>query len=378
MNQDINGLPEVHAPHGEISLVDCFVTVSRHKKFIIGFTLVASLIAAAVSMVLPPVYRAEVTLLPPQQAQSGAAALISQLGGAAGMMAGAAGVKSPNDMYIGILKSRTIADSLLNRFQLADAYGTKSVEAARILLAEKTTIGAGKDGLITIYVEHDDKKRVADLANAYVDELTKLTTVLAVTEASQRRMFYERQLKLAKDNLAAAESRLKRALETGGVVSVDSDSRAIVENVGRIRARISAKEIELNSMKAFVTENNSEYKRAREELNSLRGEFRRLESGNGIPDVKPNGDQSGLQSIKVLRDVKYYQMLYELLAKQYEMARLDEAQDGAVIQILDRAIEPEGRYKPKRAVLVLLTAVISLFLSIALVLGRDALRRIRS
>jgi uncharacterized protein involved in exopolysaccharide biosynthesis len=130
-------------------------------------------------------------------------------------------------------------------------------------------------------------------------------------------------------------------------------------------------------MKAFVTENNSEYRRAQEELNSLRNESRRLENGRGAQAEGPASTQSGLQSIKVLRDVKYYQMLYELLAKQYEMARLDEAQDGAVIQILDRAIEPEGRYKPKRALLVLLTAAIALFLSIAFVLGRDALRRIR-
>jgi tyrosine-protein kinase Etk/Wzc len=225
---------------------------------------------------------------------------------------------------------------------------------------------SGKDGLITIDVEDGDKKRVVMLANSYVEELLKLTKVLAVTEAAQRRVFYERQLEIAKDNLATAEMALKGAIDTGGVISVDGSSKAIVETVGRLRAQISASEIKLSSLKAFVTTDNPEYQRTNEDLNSLRAELSKLENGRpggGLP-ATDGRKQAGLESIKILRDVKYYQMLYELLAKQYEVARLDEAKDTSLIQVLDTAIEPERKVKPKRAIIVLMTAVFAFFAAV--------------
>jgi uncharacterized protein involved in exopolysaccharide biosynthesis len=206
----------------------------------------------------------------------------------------------------------------------------------------------------------------ADLANAYVDELINLTKFLAVTEASKRRLFFEQQLEMSKNNLAAAEFSLKNALDTRGVISVDADSRAIVETVGNLRAKVSAKEIQLNSMNAFVTSNNPEYRRTQEELNSLKAELSKLENGrpNSSQDDENKGSKEGLKNIKILRDVKYYQMLYELLAKQYEAARLDEAKDSAIIQVLDPAIVPERKFAPKRAVITVLTGLFALIVSV--------------
>lgn len=364
----IHGAPStVSAAAPELTLLDLLIVLSRHKKLIVGLPIIVGIIATAVSFALPNVYRASTKLLPPQQAQSGAAALLSQLGGAASMVAGAAGIKNPNDLYIGMLKSRTVADRIIQSFDLQKIYGEDTREKTRLVLEENTTVVAGKDGLITIDVEDKDPKRVAQLANAYVDELKNLTKVLAVTEASQRRLFFERQLEMAKDNLAKAEVTLKRTLDTRGVISVDSDSRAIVETVGRLRAQISAKEIQLSSMQAFVTTDNQEYRRAREELNSLRAELSRLE--NGRPDVTTDGNASGknqvgLENIKTLRDVKYYQMLYELLAKQYEVARLDEAKDTAIIQVLDPAVPAERKARPKRALIIGFSVLLALFLAI--------------
>jgi tyrosine-protein kinase Etk/Wzc len=360
----------------DASLVDLLVMFARNKKLLIGLPLAAALIAAGVSLVLPPVYRADVTILPPQQSQSGASALLSQLGGAAGMMAGAAGIKNPNDMYVGMLKSRSVADALIARLSLLKAYELASQEKSRQRLQDNTAITASKDGLITIVVEDGDQKRVAQIANAYVDELSRLTKVLAVTDAAQRRLFYDRQLKLSKDNLAAAELALKGGLENGGVVSVDSDSRAIVGTIARVRAMISAKEIELDSMKAFVTANNPDYKRVQEELSSLRAELDRLQNGRPGAGGRPVS-KDGLENIKVLREVKYHQMLYELLAKQYEMARLDEARDGGLIQVLDPAIEPEKRFKPKRFFMVLSATVSAFFLAILLTFIKEAVARSR-
>jgi len=351
-----------------MSLFPLLLILAKRKKLVFGLPLFAMVVAAGISMVLPPTFTANTKLLPPQQAQSGAAALLSQLGGMAGAVAGSAGLKNPSELYVGMLKSRSIADKLIQRFDLKKVYGTELQDRARKELADNTVITSSKDGLISIEVEDKDKVQVAKLANAYVEELLKLTKVLAVTEAAQRRLFFERQLELSKNNLADAEIALKRALDTRGVVSVDSESRAMVETMGRLRAQISAKEIELNSMDAFVTTSNPAYRRAQEELNSLRAELARLENGRPSADTGPASaeKQSGLENIKILRDVKYHQMLYELLAKQYEAARLDEAKDSSLIQVLDPAVEPERRTRPKRAIIVLMTGVFTFVIAMLL------------
>jgi tyrosine-protein kinase Etk/Wzc len=353
--------------HG-FTVISLLIVLAKYKKVIFFAPIVVGIFAAAISFILPNVYKAGAKLLPPQQAQSGAAALLSQLGGAAGAIAGSAGIKNPNDLYIGMLKSRTVSDRLIAKFNLQKVYDEDTLEKTRLTLEKSTVIAAGKDGLITIEVEDEDQKRVAPMANAYVSELVSLTKVLAITEASQRRLFFERQLELSKDNLAKAEIALKGALETRGVISVDADSRAIVETVGRLRAQISAKEIQLTSMQAFVTTNNPEYKVVQESLLSLRAELSRLENGRpAMADDKANGanKQAGLENIKILRDVKYFQMLYELLAKQYEVARLDEAKDTAIIQVLDPAIDPERKFKPKRSIIIGLSIIMAFFAAVA-------------
>ena len=350
----------------KLGLLDILIIFAKNKRIIFALPVLAALISGAVSFLIPETYSATAKLLPPQQAQSGAAALLSQLGGAASAMAGSAGLKSPNDLYVGMLKSRTVADRLIKKLKLQEAYDQSSLEKTRKELADNTSIIAGKDGLITIEVEDGSKSLVAKIANTYVAELTNLTSVLAVTEASQRRVFFERQLELAKNNLASAEISLKSALDTHGVISVDSESRAIVETVGRVRAQISVKEIQLSSMRAFITVNNPAYRRVEEELSSLRSELVKLENGRpGASTGRSDKEQVGLKNIKILRDVKYYQMLYELLAKQYEVARLDEAKDAAVVQVLDRAIEPEEKHKPKRALIVLLATGLALLAALA-------------
>lgn len=350
--------------------IDALIVLAKHKRKLITLPAAVAVLVAAISLALPDVYRAGTKLLPPQQAQSATSAILSQLGGlAAGAAGGMVGMKNPNDLYVGMLKSRTIADRIVERFELKKSYELESSEKTRKKLEERTFITAGKDGLITIEVEDENPARVAKMANAYVEELYKLSKVLAVTEASKRRMFFESQLETAKNNLASAEVALKGALDTHGVISVDNESRAIVETVGRLRAQISAKEIQLSSMNAFFTENNPEYKRTQQELVSLRNELSNLENGRAGVRKDPAGTkQEGLENIKVLRDVKYYQMLYELLAKQYEAARLDEAKDPSVIQVLDPAVQPEKKFRPKRAIITLVSTLVALFLAIVWVL----------
>jgi tyrosine-protein kinase Etk/Wzc len=352
-------------PEREMAFIDLMIVLAKHKRKIIYLPLVAAVVAFAISFALPKTYRANTKLLPPQQGQSGAAALLSQLGGVAGALA-SSGIKNPNEMYIGMLRSRSVVDKLVEKFSLKTAFETDSLEKARKILEDNTFINSGKDGLITIEVQAKDPKAAADIANAYVDELINLTKALAVTEASKRRLFFEKQLELSKNNLAAAEFSLKNTLDTRGVISVDADSRAIVETISNIRAKISAKEIQLSSMSSFVTPNNPEYRRTQEELNSLKAELSKLENGrpNSAQVNDGNDNKEGLKNIKILRNVKYYQMLYEVLAKQYEAARLDEAKDSAIIQVLDPAVIPERKFSPKRAIITVLTGLFAFIVSI--------------
>lgn len=380
MHNEQNGLHTPADGEGkfELSPVEMLIVLAKYKKLILGFPVAVAALAAAVSFALPVEYKATATLLPPQQSQSSAVALLSQLGGIAGAAAGAAGLKNPNDLYVGMLKSRTIADKLIARFNLKRVYDIESMDKVRLRLDKESDFNSGKDGLITIEVEDRDPQRVAQIANAYVEELLALTGELAVTEASQRRLFFQKQLEKAKDNLAKAEIKLKSALDTKGVVSVDIQSRAMIETVGKLRAQISLKEIELNSMRAFVTENNQDFRRTQEELNSFRAELSRLENGQG--DGASRNDvaksNSGLENIKILRDVKYYEMLYELLAKQYEAARLDESKDSPVVQVLDKAVVPVERDKPKRTIIVLLAGVFGGVLAVAWAFISESKKRV--
>ena len=384
---------QIHEDEDGISLMDILLTLAKHKKKILVYPVAFGMAGLAISFAMPNVYKANTKILPPQQSQSTASAMLSQLGGLAGGAGAALGIKSPNDLYIALLKSRALTDKLIQRFDLQKRYDSKFVEATRLQLDGKSTIASGKDNLISIDVEDKDPKIAAAIANAYVEELTMLTSKFALTEASQRRVFYEKQLELAKDKMIAAETALSSGIDSKGMLSVDAQSKAVLETVARLRANISAKQIQLKAMQAFVTPSNNEYKRANQELLGMQDELAKLENGSApIASAKntietPAGDvnanatkspENGTSNIQLLRDVKYYQMLYEMLAKQYEVARLDEAKDIPIIQVLDKAVEPERKFKPQRALLTIAAAFLGLILALVAAFVSEAMNQQQS
>jgi len=369
------------AADDEISLLDLLIVLAKHKRIVLGVPFIAGIVAAIVSFLLPNVYTGTTKILPPQQSASAASALLNQLGGALGGLLGgpggtALGVRNPNDLYVGMLKSRTIADNLISRFELGKVYDEDRLSEARRRLEKETTIVAGRDGIITIEVEDKDPKRAAELANAYVDELMKLTKVLAVTEASQRRLFFERQLVQAKDNLTAAEISARQGLQKGGLAQVDAQGRSMIEVTARLRAQISVKEVQIGSIRTFAAEGNPELQRTQQELEALRRELARIEGSSPITGVgkRETSGGSGLDNLGRLRDVKYYEFLYELLAKQYELARIDEAKDATIIQVMDKAIEPDRRSRPKRMLIMVLSAFVALIVSVLSAFVLEAVR----
>lgn len=352
-----------HAFQGELNAFDVLILLVKRKTILIGIPLLIAALAVAATYVWPRSYRASATLLPPQQSQSGTAAVLAQLGGIAAAVAGA-GAKSTGEVYVSMLRSRTVADRMIARHDLARVYGTDSPDMTRLALERNTLIAERKDGLLSIAADDRDPNRAAMLANAYVDELARLTRTLATTEAAQRRSFFEKQLAAARDKLTRAELTLKDILGTHGIASVDAQSQAMVQTAARLRAMVSAKEIELDAMRAFVTASNPEYHRVQQELVSVKHQLSALENGRGgLTGTAAEG--GGLKSIQALRDLKYYQMLYELLAKQYETARLGEAREASVVQVLDPAIAPETPVWPKRG----LTGAIAFVVALLATLG---------
>lgn len=338
--------------------------------------LAAGVVAGAagfgIASLVPPTFTAHTTLLPPQQQQSAAAAAISSLGNLASLAGGAVGLKTPADQYVALLQSTTVADRLIDQFKLMDVYEEKFRQDARKELANNSRIAVGKkDGLITIDVDDHDPKRAADMANAYVDQLRQLTNTLAVSEAQQRRMFFEQQLKHTRDNLVKAQL----ALGAAGINQGDlkAEPKAVAERYVKLRAEVTAAEARLQALSQMLTPNAPEIAQQRATIGALRGELARAEQGN-----TPGGRGADSEYVTNLREFKYQETLFELFARQYELARVDESREGAIIQVVDKALPPERKSKPRRAVIALASAALGVLLcAVFIALRTDGRPRVR-
>ena len=362
----------------EISLIDLLIVLLKNKVTLILWPLVAGVLAIGATLTMTVTYQATTRVMPPQQQQSSASMLASQLGALAGLAGGGGGLlKNPNDVYLAMLKSNSIVDRMGERFNLQSVYESKFKDDMRKGLIANTSAVAGKDGLIVIEVVDEDPKRAADMANAYVEELVALTKRLAITEAQQRRAFFERQLKSAKDNLANAEIELKKTQSKGGVGRPDDQAKVLVESAARLKALIAAKEVQIGAMRTAMTEQNPQYRMAMEELTGLKGQLSKLHGVGADGDLIPGAGriaESGLEYLRKFRDFKYHETMFEVLAKQYEAARIDESSEGAVIQVVDVAQPPERKHKPKRAIIVMMTVIATFFAALVWVFVRHAFR----
>jgi tyrosine-protein kinase Etk/Wzc len=376
---------EVGTPDGDnasIGILDLLVILAKRKILIFGITFVVAVAAVILALLMPNIYTATAKILPPQQSQSSAAILgqLSALAGAAG--SAGLGFKNPNELYVGMLKSRTVADSLIERFNLKQVFGHEKMTDARIALESSTNITVGKEGLISIECSHKDPKLAAALANAYVAELYKLTQTFAVTEASQRRLFFEKQLQQAKEALINAEVAMRRSQEITGVIRLDEQGKAIIESIARLRAQIAAKEVQLSALRTFATDNNPEFVRARQELGELRVQLGKLErdESRGTGDVlvpTRKVPEVGLEYVRHFRDVKYHEAMFELIAKQYELAKIDEAKEASMIQVLDEAIVPEKKSKPNKRLIVLVSTMLAFFAAVVVAFALEVAERAR-
>jgi uncharacterized protein involved in exopolysaccharide biosynthesis len=371
----------------EVSLLDIFALLAGRKRFIVRFVLGVAVLAIVVSFLLPVRYEAKIVLLPPTQSSSLSSALLGQLGSLgslASLAGGSLGIKNPADMYVSLLTSRTVEDAMIQRFGLMAEYREKRMSDARKELESRTTAVAGtKDGLIRISVEDHDPKRAAELANGYVEEFRNLSASLAITEAARRRLFFEQQLQQAKDNLTAAEEAMRKTQQSTGVLQIDSQARSLIESAAVLRAQVVAKQVQIQGMRSFAAEDNPRLILAKQELAALQTQLGQLagsqhDTGSDINLSKGRVTESGMEYLRRLRDLKYYETVYELLAKEFEVAKLDEAREGGIVQVVDAAVPPDRKSFPPRALIVVLMTLLGFFVACAWCIVGESFRRIKS
>jgi uncharacterized protein involved in exopolysaccharide biosynthesis len=350
----------------EISLLDLALTAAENLRLLVLGPLAVGVVALGASFLITPTFTASTLLMPPQQQQSAASMLAQQLGALGGALGGAAaGLKNPNDQYVALLNSRAVEDRLIERFGLMDRYEVKLRDDARLALEARTRVSSGKDSLIRIEFDDHDPAFAAQVANAYVVELSHLMKTLAVTEAQQRRAFFEKLLGETRDKLTQAQ----QALAATGVnpSALRGSPEATVTPLAQLQAQIRVQEVRLGVMRGYLAESAPEFRRAQDELAALRQQVQK--AGAALPAAGADADY-----VARFREFKYQETLFELFSRQYEIARVDESREGAVVQVVDAAQPPERKSKPKKGLIAVVATLAAGFALLLFVFARQAWR----
>jgi tyrosine-protein kinase Etk/Wzc len=371
-------------PDAGWSVLDFLILLAGRRRFILLLTFGAAIIAAIITLVLPIRFNATSSVLPPQQS-SGAGALLSQVVGgsggglgALGALAGGLGAKNQIDTYVAMFRSRTVEDAMIRRFDLQKVYREKRMSDARKIFEKRSTAVAGlKDGLIRVAVDGRTPEEASAMANAYVEEFEKLASSVAVTEAAQRRVFFDQQLEESKDRLSDAEQDLKKTELTTGMIQPDSQSRAMIESAAMLQGQVTAKEVEVQTLSSYATENNPDLVIVKRQLEELQAQLSKFTgNANSVSDLfVPKGKvpEAALDYVRKLREVKYRETIFQAMASQYQLAKLDEAKQGAIFQIVDHAVPPDKRSFPQRTILVIVFTLLAFFAACGWVWGTSIL-----
>ncbi len=375
-----DAVPKLEEEENAITLDAVLGVLHRGRRLISVATLGSLSVALAVAFLLPPKYTSSASFIPPgsNSGSGAAAALAGQLSQLSGMGGGGllGAAKSPGDLYVGILKSSSIASELVKRFDLLNVYKVKKESQVEKLLANESKFEVGlKDSIVTISVTDKSPARARDLTNGYLDALRETNSRLALSEASQRRLFFGQQLAKEKDELADAEVDLKRTEEQSGLIAPGVQTASEIQTIAQTRAQISVRQAELSGLRQTEAEENPDVLRLQSEIGDLQGQLARLDSGSGkgagtaIPTSKVPA--VALDYVRKEREVKYHEALFEMLARQYESARLDEAHEAPLLQVLDPASYPDSKSGPPRMLLAFFGLLLGLLGGCAVVLLRD-------
>jgi tyrosine-protein kinase Etk/Wzc len=359
----------------EFDLLDLLLAIAERKNTIILATVLGALIATGLVLLKHPVFTAKAVVLPPQQGQS-SAGLLTQLGNLASLTGlGSSAAKDPNDLYMAVLQSNTVEDGLIKHLNLMAAYKTKKLTQARFALTNNSKFVSEKGGMISITVKDEDPHRAAQIANAYVDELHDINSRLIIGEAAVRRNFFAQQLALEKDRLTDAEISLQQTEERTGAISPTGQTGVVISQVASLQSQIIGREVQLDALRTSSTDQNPDVIRLNTEIAGMREQMRALESvqkGRKPGDISLTSralPEDQVVFLRKQRDVQYHTLIFDLIARQFEAARLDEAKASPLIQVLDPAEPPERKSGPYRALWVLVGLILGFLLGCVWVIG---------
>ncbi|NTV49335.1 MAG: lipopolysaccharide biosynthesis protein [Geobacteraceae bacterium] len=374
-NHDQNEIPA----EDEINLLELLQVLVRRRALIIRLTLAAAFLAVVYSLLLPNIYTATAKILPPQKDSGGgtAAALLGQLGGLGGGLA--AGLGGSSDLYLGILKSRSVADAVILRMDLATELKNNNPDLLRKAIAAMVKFQAGKDGIITVTADHKDPRKAAMLAHTFVDELQRKSLQLNLTKAGTERQFLEKRLAVVKIDLKKAEEDLRTFQEKSSMFKADDQIKASIESIAKLQAQIVTIEVQLAAARQNLTDESPEVRSLLASLAQLKKQLAVMTgvsgSGGGIPSIG-SAPAIGIEYFRKLREFKTQEAIHEQLTRQFELAKLNEARDSSSLQVLDDAVVPSNKSKPKRSLIVILATVTAFFCSIFLVFIKEYLAKL--
>jgi uncharacterized protein involved in exopolysaccharide biosynthesis len=377
MNERENINHEVNVEE-EINLLELLQVVVRNLPLIVKITGSVVVLALVYSLTLKNIYTAKATLLPPQKdSGGGAAALLASMGGGLAGLAG--GLGGSADLYLELLKSRSVADAVIKRLDLQTEFKSKNADDTRKRVEGVVKFQAGKNGIITITADYKDPAKAALFANTFVDELQKKSLQLNLTKASIERSFLEKRLTVVKQDLKSAEDEMKSFQEKNKTIKADSQAAAAIEGIARLRAEIVAKEVQLAALRTSMTDESPEVSallagigRSKKQLGTMSGSG----GGDGVIPSVGNAPAIEVEYVRRLRELKTQEALFEQLTKQYELAKISEARDSSSLQVLDEAVAPLRKSKPKRSIIVILAAVTAFFGSVFFVFIREYLSKL--
>lgn len=353
-------------PIDERTIVELVEPILRSWRAFIAWPLAAALIAFGVTFLIDPTYTARTTLLPPQKTQNTAAAAMQSLGAIAGL-AGLGGTsQATSDQFAALLQSANVEDRLIDKFALMKVYDKKYRVDARRELEKRVHINVGKkDGILTIEVDDVDPQRAAAIANEHVTELRRLNSTLAITEPQQRRLYFEGQVKETQASLDAAQKALQ---DSGfGAAAIKVEPKAAADSYAKLQSEVTAATVRLQTMRGTLADGAPEVRQQQARLNALQAQLSQMESAGAATS---NQDYVGKY-----REFKYRESLLELMTRQYEMAKVDEARDATLIQVIDTATPPEKRSRPRRLLITAATTLVAMFSLLIVVYVRDSWRR---
>lgn len=350
----------------EVNLLEFLLIIVKYKKIIFLTCFITFMVTCGITLLMPNIYTSTARILPSQDNQSNFSSMfggMSSLAALAGISVGG----GSGELYVGMLNSRSIADEIINKFNLMEVYGQEYRIKTYEALSNAVNISVGKkDGIVSISVEDEDPIRAAAIANTYVEELKKLNINLNLNTAGREKRFLEERISVVKDNLTKAEDLLREFQEKHKAIRIDVQAGAIIDAIAKLKGELASKEVELGILLSSQTEQNPEVRGIKEGIAQIRNQISQLENSHEGKNVSgdiffPTSEvpELGVQYARLLREFKVQETLYELLTKQYELAKLSEAKNTSTIQILDSASPPDKKNKPKRSLIVLIATFIA-------------------